>query len=144
MLAGNDENSKVHKLYEKVQIALFDLGSRLACEESHWEKYNLPQIDSNLITELEKNIDELDNELEPLRSFILPGGSQAAATTHVTRTRCRKVERLLVLFKEEGHNVPKYSLELLNRLSDHLFIYARYLNKVTGKKEKLWLPSQNA
>ena len=136
-----NQNEKVNSLYKEVQISLFNLGSRLACEDEFWDKYKLPHISEDLIRKLEANIDELDAKLNPLKSFILPGGTPEAATIHVVRTRCRKVERLLVLFNENGNKIPEYSLGLLNRLSDHLFVYARYINMQNSQSEELWQPN---
>ena len=86
---------------------------------------------------LEGYIDELDAQLEPLRSFILPGGSMAAAQCHVCRTVCRRAERLIVALAEEAP-VCAAMVCFVNRLSDFLFVYARYINKMCGVDEISW------
>lgn len=123
---------------QDIQSALFNLGSFLACEEEYWEKYKLPQISDELIKTIEVQIDELDGKLPALKNFILPGGSVVGAQAHVARTVCRKVERKLVLFNNHGHAFPTNSLILLNRLSDFLFVIARYFNLELNKAETIW------
>ncbi len=124
-----------------LQSAVFDLGSNLACEAPKRLEYKLPQITEGFIKELEQEIDRLENELSPLKHFILPGGTQAAAAFHVARTGARNVERKLVKFTAEtGEDAPILGLILLNRTSDYLFVLARYVNKVQGGAEKSWIP----
>lgn len=130
-------------LFERTQSAFFDLGSKLACESELWEKYKLPSLDVKLVEEMEKRIDELDSELPKLKTFVLPGGSESASYAHIVRTVCRKVERDLVRHKEGGFRVPDRSLEFLNRFSDFIFVFSRYLNFKSEKKEILWIPSTN-
>jgi cob(I)alamin adenosyltransferase len=78
--------------------------------------------------------------LKPLRSFVLPGGTRADAELHVCRTVCRRAERLLVALAREG-SVPDETLQYLNRLSDALFVWSRWVNHVTGASETLWQPN---
>ncbi len=131
-------NDDFYMLMSQVQSSLFDLGSQLACESEHWEKFQLPQIETSLINDLEKNIDLMDEELPKLKSFILPGGSQAASYFHIVRTVCRRVERKLVHFSNDGHALPQNSLSLLNRLSDYFFVLGRYINFKMSIAEVLW------
>jgi len=124
---------------EKNQSLLFDLGSNLACEIENRSKYKLPQVSEEFILKLEKEIDRIDSELEPLKLFILPGGSVIAAQFHVARTVCRRVERSMVHFmKSEGEELPINSLKYINRLSDYLFIFSRYVNLKLEIKETTW------
>ena len=134
---------EIASLFEKTQSAFFDLGSKLACESEFWEKYKLPDIRAELIIALENQIDSLDEQLPKLKSFILPGGSEAASYAHVVRTVCRRVERELVRHKDSGFRVPDRSLEFLNRFSDFIFVFSRYLNFKVGEKEVLWKPNSN-
>lgn len=134
---------KEKELLFDIQKALFDLGSRLACEEEFWEKFKLPEIDGKLISSMENIIDEMDALLEPLKTFILPGGSKAASFTHVVRTRCRKIERLLVGFENAGHRLPDNTLGLINRLSDFLFVFARRMNQLENIDEPKWEPQKS-
>lgn len=124
-----------------LQSSLFDLGSNMACEFENRERYNLPQLNDKLIQEIEAEIDKMDSELEPLKNFILPGGSLAAASIHLVRTGARSVERKLVHYENETKEVlPALSIVFLNRLSDYFFVLARYLNKKQGDPEILWKP----
>lgn len=124
-----------------LQSSLFDLGSNMACEFENREKFNLPQLSEKLIREIEDEIDKMDGELEPLKNFILPGGSQAAASIHLVRTGARSVERKLVHYENETkETLPPLSIIFLNRLSDYFFVLARFLNKKQGQPEILWKP----
>lgn len=125
-------------LFDSVQSSLFDLGSRLACESNLWEKYKLPEIRESIIEMMEQKIDSLDEKLPPLKNFILPGGTQFAAYTHVVRTTCRKVERKLIDFGDNTQAIPENSIKFLNRLSDFLFVYARYTNHFYEQPERIW------
>ena len=92
---------------------------------------------------LEDEIDEMNTELQPLRSFVLPGGSPASAALHVARTVCRRAERLMVeLAAQPGEVVAEPALKYVNRLSDFLFVASRYAND-RGKSDVLWVPGQN-
>lgn len=119
----------------KVQELLFTLGADLATPPS--AKTRIERIQENDITYLEEQIDELEKELEPLKNFILPGGSQAGATLHTARTICRRAERAAVAC----HKVDEISdtcIKFLNRLSDFFFVLARYENKQAGIREETW------
>lgn len=129
--------------FKKVQSTFFDLGSNLACESEYWEKYKLPKIDSTLVSEMEKLIDQLDSQLPGLKTFILPGGDKAASYGHIVRTKCRSVERELVHHKDSGFRLPENSLELMNRFSDFIFVFSRYVNLKTNRDEVLWHPGTN-
>ena len=92
---------------------------------------------------LEREIDEMNAELKPLRSFVLPGGCPAAAALHLARTVCRRAERLMVeLATAPGETVGAEALKYVNRLSDYLFVASRYAND-RGAKDVLWIPGQN-
>jgi cob(I)alamin adenosyltransferase len=124
-----------------VQSAIFDLGSNLACEVEYRQKYNLPQISDQFIYDIEFEIDKMDEELEPLTNFILPGGTIQAASIHLCRTNSRTVERKLVHYHHETkEDLPQNSVKFLNRLSDYLFVLARYINKMKGRNEINWKP----
>jgi cob(I)alamin adenosyltransferase len=122
-----------------IQNQLFDVGSDLCFPEEDKGKFTLPQIEERHIKHLEQLIDELAAAVGPLENFILPGGSVGAAHLHVARTVCRRVEREAArLAREEsvGANVLAY----LNRLSDALFVMARYENYARSVPEPLWQP----
>jgi cob(I)alamin adenosyltransferase len=95
------------------------------------------------VTRLEAEIDQLNADLDPLRSFVLPGGSGAAATLHIARTVARRAERLMVdLARVDGEIVSSEALAYVNRLSDFLFVAARWTNG-KGKSDVLWVPGKN-
>lgn len=125
----------------KIQAVLFDLGSNLACEKEKRIEYKIPSIKKDLITNLELEIDKMDSELVPLKSFILPGGTLASSAFHICRTVCKRVERQMVDF-EETHKgeIPEHGLIFINRLSDYFFIMSRYLNHKKNVAEINWIP----
>jgi cob(I)alamin adenosyltransferase len=132
---------KVLDFLHHIQSALFDLGSNLACEVENRQNYKLPQIPSEFIVDMEQEIDRMDSELEPLKNFILPGGSHASASIHLCRTGARSVERKLIAYHHATKEaLPENSLTFLNRLSDYFFVLARYVNLKQGGKEIFWKP----
>ncbi len=126
-------------ILRRVQHELFNLGSILATlpEDVHPKQ---PRVTDTDIEQLEREIDSANEELQPLRSFVLPGGSRLDAELHVCRTVCRRGERLLVALSRE-QNVPGEALRYLNRLSDALFVWSRWVNQVLGASETLWEPN---
>ena len=119
-----------------IQSRLFDVGTHLAMP--HTEEKEAPcAITTAHVKQLEEHIDALDTQLPTLRSFILPGGSMAAAQCHVCRTVCRRAERIITALAEEAPISP-ILLSFVNRLSDFLFVYARFLNKMEGVNEISW------
>jgi cob(I)alamin adenosyltransferase len=126
----------VDNLLEKIQNQLFELGADLAAPFDSAPP-NTKRIQQNGIQFLEETIDRIEAQLEPLKSFILPGGSLVSAQMHVARTVCRRAERLVDALgrKEE---IGKFPLMYLNRLADFLFVAARYMNKRTETEEVQW------
>lgn len=141
-------DEKVLNQLQRIQFDLFTVGSEAATPT---DKLILANGKSRLdlmisekeITELELWMDDLDAELEPLRFFILPSGGKAAATIHVCRTVCRRAERSMVFLRETEEVRPEL-IKYLNRLSDYLFVLARYISKISGEKEDYWDPSERA
>jgi cob(I)alamin adenosyltransferase len=129
--------SRAKELLNKIQIQLFVLGSDLATPPS--KKVKIDRIGASEVKFLESAIDELEESLEPLTSFILPGGSPSGATLHVARTVCRRAERLAVDCSKTDE-ISDSAIKYLNRLSDFLFVLARFQNKKTGNDETKWLP----
>lgn len=120
-----------------IQNELFHLGSDLAFTEADKQKYAIPQIAERHVQALEALIDEVNEVVGPLENFILPGGSVGAANLHLARTICRRAERdVAALVREEP--IGAYVLAYLNRLSDALFVMARYENHQRGIAEPLW------
>lgn len=134
---------RISDFLHSIQSSIFDLGSQLACEADKRAGFQLPQISSEFITDLEEEIDRLDHELTPLKKFILPGGSDASAQLHLARTQARKVERKLVHFLDATHEeAPENAAVFLNRLSDYLFVLSRYVDKMANISERLWKPKK--
>ena len=130
-------SSRLMETMPAVQNELFHLGSDLAFREEDKQTVQLPQIEERHVQKLEELIDELNEVVGPLQNFILPGGSIGAAHLHVARALCRCAERdVLTLARAEpiGPGVMPY----LNRLSDLLFVMARYENQQRGNAEPLW------
>ena len=118
---------------------LFDLGGDLATPESENPEFDVPRIGTEQVNKLEVLIDELTEVVGPLENFILPGGSPGAAALHVARTVCRRAERRVVSLARE-ENVGADMVPYLNRLSDALFVMARFENREAGVEEPLWQP----
>ncbi|WP_343716773.1 cob(I)yrinic acid a,c-diamide adenosyltransferase [Inquilinus sp.] len=122
----------------RIQNDLFDLGADLATPEEKEPKYPPLRVTAGQVERLEREIDAMNASLAPLNSFVLPGGSAAAAHLHHARTVTRRAERLVsALMAVEAVN-PE-ALKYANRLSDHLFVLARHLND-NGRKDVLWVP----
>ena len=122
---------------EKIQQELFTIGGLLATPINDWGKY-WKNIDLNqLIDELEQEIDAKSEDLSPMKSFILPGGSRAIAQIHFSRTICRRAERNIVSIANENEHYILL-LQYVNRLSDFLFILARYYHKIQAIDEIHW------
>jgi cob(I)alamin adenosyltransferase len=128
----------------RIQNDLFDLGADLATPASDKPPSHEPlRIQQSQVDRLEREIDALNAALSPLRSFVLPGGSAAAAALHLARTVCRRAERLTVaLAAKPGETVSPAAVKYLNRLSDFLFVAARFVNR-EGGGDVLWVPGQN-
>lgn len=129
----------------EIQYQLFTLGSEASTPVDKMflanGKSRLPEvIQEENITHLEEWMDAMDETLEPLQFFILPGGGKAATFLHVARTVCRRAERLMVLLNEREEVRPEL-VKYLNRLSDYLFIMARYVSKLQNEPEEYWNPN---
>ncbi|MDP8243388.1 MAG: cob(I)yrinic acid a,c-diamide adenosyltransferase [Candidatus Hinthialibacter antarcticus] len=124
----------------KIQSALFDLGADLACPPNEESKLVVPRIQDAHVVELEGYIDRFETHLEPLRQFVLPGGSVAASYLHLARSVCRRAERRVVTLRH-SEPVSETLMQYLNRLSDLLFVMARYQNAADETPEVTWTPS---
>jgi cob(I)alamin adenosyltransferase len=126
----------------RIQNDLFDVEADLCLAEKGPGGARLTVTDAQ-VAWLESEIDRLNADLEPLKSFILPGGSPASAYLHLARTVCRRAERIMVALKDKkGEEVSESSLKYINRLSDYLFVAGRYAND-KGARDVLWAPGQN-
>lgn len=127
----------------RIQNDLFDLGADIATPETDGLAFEALRIIPTQVERLEQEIDALNADLQPLRSFILPGGSAAAAVLHLARTIARRAERQMVhLSQTEGEKVGAAALQYINRLSDLLFVVSRTVND-NGATDVLWVPGQN-
>lgn len=127
----------LHGRVPVIQNELFHLGSDLCFTEEDKQQFNIPQIEERHVVALEEMIDEMTAVVGPLENFILPGGTLGAAQLHVARTVCRRAEREVVtLAREEA--IGTYVVKYLNRLSDALFVMARYENHHHQQPEPLW------
>jgi cob(I)alamin adenosyltransferase len=129
-------NQKVRETVGSLQNELFTAGTDLATRNTGKRKIN--RIQKKNWRQLEARIDLLQESLPPLRDFILPGGISGAALIHLARTVCRRAERLLMTLKKKEADVNPELIVYLNRLSDLLFVLARYENILEGGKEELW------
>jgi cob(I)alamin adenosyltransferase len=140
-----EEDPEVDAMLARIQNDLFDLGADLCTPEGGareitWTPLRIVKLQ---VERLEQEIDAMNALLEPLKSFVLPGGTPTATYLHLARTICRRAERLMVaLSQTEGETVSKVALQYVNRLSDHLFVASRYLNH-RDKGDVLWVPGQN-
>ncbi|RFB79163.1 cob(I)yrinic acid a,c-diamide adenosyltransferase [Methylovirgula sp. 4M-Z18] len=143
-LARLSVTPQVDAMLARIQNDLFDLGADLCTPDTGAKlEYEPLRIIDAQVERLEREIDELNGELKPLRSFVLPGGSPAAAHLHLARTIARRAERLMVeLAARENETVSAPALKYINRLSDFLFVASRYVND-KGAKDVLWVPGQN-
>lgn len=123
----------------RVQNELFDLGSDLCWPEDDLRRGRIPTVQPRHVERLEAAIDELNAIVGPLANFLLPGGSPGAAQLHVARTVCRRAEREAISLSHE-EPIGELVLPYLNRLSDALFVMARYENRERGVPEPLWQP----
>ena len=135
---------RVDAMLLAIQNDLFDLGADL-CVPDRGEKlaYEPLRMTDGQVLRLEAEIDTMNEELTPLRSFVLPGGTPAATALHVARTVSRRAERKIVeLAAIPGEPVSEAALKYINRLSDHLFVASRFVND-KGKGDVLWVPGKN-
>ena len=141
--ADVQSDSELDAILGRLQNELFTLGAQLATPDTEHPPRNVPTITDADITRLEHEIDRFDEELEPLRSFILPAGTRGGAMLHLARTVCRRAERATVALSHH-EPVPTFALKYLNRLSDHLFTLARVAIHRAGVPEVKWVPNQRA
>ncbi len=134
----------IDAMLSRIQNDLFDLGADLAVpDDGKPLEYEPLRIVAAQVSRVEADIDRLNAALQPLRSFVLPGGSPASAALHLARTVSRRAERLMVaLAQTEGETVSPPALQYINRLSDFLFVAARAVNG-NGAGDVLWVPGQN-
>jgi len=145
-LMAREAYPDVDAMLARIQNDLFDLGADLTMPEDGKRKARARaplRVSDAQVKRLEDEIDAMNAQLAPLRSFVLPGGSAAAAALHVARTVCRRAERGIVeLASLPNEPVSAAALKYINRLSDLLFVASRYVN-ARGEGDVLWIPGQN-
>ena len=135
-LEAGEAHHFLHEVLCKIQDELFDLGSELATPSESFQQ-GMFRISQTEIKNIEKLIDKCQENLQPLESFILPGGGRVGAYLHQCRTVCRRAEReILRLSREE--TISEWPLKYVNRLSDLFFVLSRWISKETGEREYLW------
>jgi len=140
--SGEPAANRLAAILLRVQHELFNLGSILATlpEDVHPKQ---ARVTDREVEQLEREMDQMNAGLAPLRSFVLPGGSRLNAELHVCRTVCRRAERACVALARV-ETIPPEAIRYLNRLSDALFVWSRWASHVTGAPETLWEPNQAA
>ena len=123
-----------------IQDRLFTIGSSLACDPAKETRMQLPDLQESDVQQLEEEIDRMEETLPPMRSFILPGGHPAVSQLHIARCVCRRTERHCVRLEHERFEVDPLLLKYLNRLSDYLFVLARYTGHLLAVAELPWKP----
>ena len=140
-LARLHASGEVDAMLARIQNDLFDLGADLCIPETSRRSEGALRITDSQVERLEREIDAMNSELAPLKSFVLPGGTPLAANLHLARTVVRRAERLMVELAGR-ENVSAAALKYVNRLSDHLFVASRFVND-KGAKDVLWIPGAN-
>jgi len=124
----------------RIQDRLFTLGALLATEREKAKK-RLPVITQEDVGYLEESIDTMERSLEPIKTFVLPGGHPTVSYCHISRCVCRRAERICVELSE-NNKVEEIVIQYLNRLSDYLFVLSRFLTKILKVKETPWIPEK--
>ena len=131
-------NATISEWLREIQDRLFTVGSVLATNPDKEVKMKLPDVHAEDVTWLEQRIDEMNASLPEMRSFIIPGGQLAASTCHVARCVCRRAERICVGMQQDNEQIPELIIQYLNRLSDFLFVLARYIAHINGVEDLPW------
>ena len=140
-LARQHTEGAADEMIARIQNDLFDLGADLCTPEQEDPKYPPLRVSQEQVDRLEAEIDAMNADIPPLTSFILPGGSAAAAWLHLARTVARRAEREMTA-TAETQDINPVAIQYINRLSDHLFVLARKVND-NGASDVLWVPGQN-
>lgn len=131
---------RCNTVLKEVQDRLFTIGSTLACDPDKETKMKIPDLKETDISLLEKEIDAMNATLPVMKSFILPGGHVAVSTAHIARCVCRRAERHCVMMQQEKMFIDPIIIKYLNRLSDYLFMLARFIGQHLKVEEIPWKP----
>jgi cob(I)alamin adenosyltransferase len=129
---------ELKELLKEIQDRLFTLGSSLACDPDKNTKMEIPDLKPEDILLLEHEMDRMNEVLPELKNFVLPGGNLTASNCHVARCVCRRAERICVAIQEENQFIDPQVIQYLNRLSDYLFVLARYILHINKGEETIW------
>ena len=140
LVSDQFKKKKTKKILSEIQDRLFTIGSSLACDPDKETKLKIPDLKEEDVTLLEKEIDKMNERLPEMKSFLLPGGHIAVSTAHVARCVCRRAERLCVSLQENNSFIDPLVIQYLNRLSDYLFVLARFISHQLKVKEIPWKP----
>lgn len=138
LLNDNIIDIRSKEVVRAIQDRLFTIGSSLACDPDKEPLMKLPDLHESDIIYLEQQIDVMNEMLPPMKNFILPGGHVAVSHAHVARCVCRRAERICVAIQQEGMFIEPLVIKYLNRLSDYLFVLARYIGHLLNVEEIPW------
>ena len=138
----NDHVSSVHSktIIKEIQDRLFTVGSSLACDPVKEPKMRIPDLIETDITLLENEMDRMNEQMVPMKFFILPGGHPTLSHLHIARCVCRRAERCCVRLQQENDEVAPIVIKYLNRLSDYLFVLTRFTGHLLNVPEIAWKP----
>jgi len=128
------------EILKEIQDRLFTVGSSLACDPDKEPLMKIPDLKEADVELLEKEMDKMNESLQPMKFFVLPGGHPAVSTTHIARCVCRRAERICVNMHAHDMFVDPLVIKYINRLSDYLFVLSRYAGHLLGVKEIAWRP----
>ena len=140
LLGDQFQHDHTLKSLREIQDRLFTIGSSLACDPDKEPLLKIPDLKEQDISWLEQEIDSMNSGLETMKSFIIPGGHTSISTAHIVRCVCRRAERNCVSMLEQELFVEPLVIKYLNRLSDYLFVLARFIAPELGVKEIMWKP----
>ncbi len=137
-------DEKTNAMLKEIQDRLFTVGSSLACDPDKEPMMKIPDLKESDVQLLESEIDKMNEQLPAMKSFILPGGHPSVSNLHICRCVCRRAERIVVFMQEEQMFVDVLVIKYLNRLSDYLFVLARYIAQQLMAPEIPWKPRINS
>lgn len=140
LVGDQSNNADVKHILKEIQDRLFTIGSSLATDPAQDSKMKLPDLKEEDISYLEQQIDTMNEVLPVMKHFILPGGHVAVSTIHIARCVCRRAERMCVNLQEHGDFIDPLVIKYLNRLSDYIFVLARYTGHLLHVHEVAWKP----
>lgn len=140
LVSDNSADGHTKKILKEIQDRLFTVGSSLACDPEKEPRMKIPDLNEDDITLLEKEMDAMNDILPPMKFFILPGGHVSVSSIHIARCVCRRAERLCVHMQQDDLFVEPLVIKYINRLSDYLFVLARFTAHQLGVAEVAWKP----